>query len=183
MLKTIARILVLVCAGIYFFTGTSSAKKIPIAESEKKAVIQAIQDELYDEGCQGYGFDAAAEHGKGWYQLRAYVKPELDDDEGEVIYKFLPLGEVIRTFSIEPNGLAILYGHPEWHFPPTSPNYLTVYMNDDVLCRLKHQWLKTSFTVELKPTRAQLREAADRQQIRLGSRYRAHKSDCSFDWR
>jgi hypothetical protein len=96
---------------------TIPTEKTPVTESIKNAITQAIQDELYDYGCQSYGFDAPAEGGDDWYQLRAYVKPELDDNQGEVIYKFMPLGEVTRVFSVEENGLVVLYGHPEWNFP------------------------------------------------------------------
>ena len=167
--------------GLVLSRSTTPAQKRAVTESIKNAVVQAIQDELYDFGCQSYGFDAAEESGDDWYQLRAYVKPELlDDNQGEVIYKFLPLGEVIRVFSMEHNGLVVLYGHPEWKFPPTSSNFLTVYMDDDELCQHKHDWLRVNYRMELKPGATLVRQAAERQRRRLGAGYRVHRRDCSF---
>lgn len=152
-----------------------------VTDAVKQAVVQAIQGEIYDYGCESDGFDAADESGKDWYQLRAYLTPSLDSNNGgEVIHKFMPLGEVIRLFSIESDGSAILYGHPEWHFPPTSPNFLTVYMDDDQLCQHKHDWLRVNYRVELKPSALLIRQAEERQRKRLGAAYQPHRRDCSL---
>jgi hypothetical protein len=168
-----------------------ASSKRRITENDKKAVVQAIEDEIYDEGCQGYGFDAAESHSANRYQLRVYIDPDIDVSNepgtvlqiGTVIYKFLPLGEVYRGFSIESNGSAIIYGHPEWRFPPTGPNYLTAYMDDDELCRLKHDWVRTNFELDTTPPVQRVRDAQQRQKIRFGEQYRNHRRDCSFNWR
>ncbi|MGH9758073.1 MAG: hypothetical protein ACRD4M_10075, partial [Candidatus Acidiferrales bacterium] len=74
-------------------------------------------------------------------------------------------------------------GHPQWDFPPTSPNFLTVYMDDDELCRYKRYWPRVNYRVELKPSEQTLREAEARQKIRFGEDYVQHKRYCSFSWR
>lgn len=156
----------------------------PVTTMDRSALVEAIQDEIYDEGCQGYGYDAAAIHSGRTYDLPLYIQPSFDGNgDSWAIYKLLPQGEVYRMFSVDQNGLASLYGHPEWRFPPTGPSYLTVYMDDNQLCQFKHDWIKSSFAVDLMPTSQRIREASQRQRIRLGKEYRPHKRDCSFDWR
>lgn len=161
-----------------------AARERTLADQDVKAVTLAIEDEIYDEGCQGYGADASAGIQNGSYALPLYIKPSFNDqDLGWAIYKLLPVGEVLRTFSVDSNGNAVIYGHPEWNFPPSEPSYLTVYMNDDDLCQSKHDWVRTKINLELAPSKERLRDAATRQQQRLGERYRTHKRDCSFSWR
>jgi hypothetical protein len=72
--------------------------------------------------------------------LLLYIQPVLKDGEGAVIYKLMPHGEVIRNFHLNMDGLAILEGAPDSGFPPTHPNILTLYMDDDEVCRRKHEW-------------------------------------------
>lgn len=165
--------------------------RAPVTDADKKAIVQAIEDEIYDEGCQGEGWDAAARHDDtSAYEQRVYIEPDLDVDQGSnsdersgyVIYKLMPIGEVYRLYWFE-KGLVVLGGHPEWDFPPTEPSYKSVYMDDDDLCHFKRDWLRTTFTITLKPTRERVQEAAARQKQRLGEKYVAHQRDCSFGWR
>jgi len=170
---------------------TSSRTDERVTPIDAQAVTLAIQDEMYDEGCQGYVADLADEHqGENTSRMHVYIQPALrtgtgavGKGEGWLIYKFRPLGEVFRLFWFKPGGLVMLGGHPEWNFPPTEPSYLTIYMDDDELCKFKREWLKVSFTIDLKPSQQRLREAIARQKIRWGSNYRPHKRDCSFGWR
>lgn len=158
--------------------------KTTVTQADVQAVILAIQDETYDEGCEGYGFDASGDHDSHSYRLPLYVERSFNEQGlAWAIYKLLPLGEVLREFSIENSGLAGIYGHPQWNFPPTEPSYLTVYMDDDQLSQYKREWIRTTFSLELKPTAQRLREAAERQKIRRDGNYRPHKRDCSFSWR
>lgn len=180
----------LVVIGLLLFGQHADAppKTVPSGNSVTSADVQglilAIQDETYDEGCQGYGFDASATHDDRSYQLPLYVDRSFNAQGiAWSIYKLLPIGEVLRAFGVDNDGLATIYGHPEWRFPPTELSYLTVYMNDDELAHLKHDWMRTSFTLELRPTAARLQEAASRQKMRLADGYRSHKRDCSFAWR
>lgn len=155
-----------------------------VTTSDQRAVVEAIQDEIYDEGCQTYGYDASRRSSDTEYELPVYVQPTFKNGGVSwAIYKLLPIGEVLRMFSVRPDGLVVLYGHPEWRFPPTEPSYLTEYMDDDDLCRLKHTWLRTSLKLELRPSKSILDEATARQKLRLGAKYRRHPADCSFSWR
>lgn len=138
-----------------------------LSQNDKQAVELAIVDEMYANGLQGYAADVGTEIPDSAYQLTAYFQPTLNKENASwVIYKLMPYGEVYRLFAIEPNGLAVLYGRLQNRFPPTEPSYLTVYMNDDDLCRMKKEWGKSHFTVELKPSRRRIAEARARQQKR-----------------
>ena len=39
-------------------------------------MILAIEDEIYDEGCEGYGFDAAITHNEKSYELPSILNPQ-----------------------------------------------------------------------------------------------------------
>jgi len=139
----------------------------PLSATDKVSVIQAILDEMYVNNLQGSGFDVGKPTLGSAYQLNAYFKPTLNSDQvGWVIYKLMPYGEVYRLFSMRNDGLAILYGKLRDRFPPTHPSYLTVYMDDDELCRMKKEWQKQHFTVELKPSGDRVAEARRRQEKR-----------------
>lgn len=169
-------------------TRESDTSKTSPSDAVREAVILAIEDEIYDEGCEGYGFDAAATHHEKSYELPVYFEPsdktkKSDVDEGSIIYRLLPIGEVEREYSVDLGGLATLYGHPEWNFPPTSPSRRTVFVDDDTLCQLKHDSVRAKFILGLPASPQRIRTAAARQRERMGEQYRAHKRDCSFGWR
>ena len=138
-----------------------------LSPDDRSAVVQAIVDEMYANDLQGYGFDVGKQTSGSAYQLRAYFKPTLNSDRaGWVIYKLMPYGEVLRMFNVRSEGLAVLYGKLRNRFPPTEPSYLTVYMDDDVLCRTKMEWSKEDITVELKPSPERVEAARARQKSR-----------------
>ena len=89
----------------------------------------------------------------------------------------------MRMFWIDPSGLAKVGGHPEWDFPPTEPSYLTVYMDDGDLCKLKGEWIHARLQIELQPSKEVIAEAMKRQRDRFGKYYVRHRRDCSFSWR
>ena len=176
-------------SGLLFQGPVVGRHYVSTTPEDEKAIVQAIEDEIYDEGCQGYGDDAAVKHDGFTYEQRVYVQPQLrtGPEEGEVgkglgwiVYKRLPVGEVYRMFWFRNDGLAMLGGHPEWNFPPTEPSYLSVYMGDDDLIQLKRSWLRTNFVISLKTTKDQLRQAAARQKIRMEGDYKPHSRDCDF---
>lgn len=138
-----------------------------VSESDKQAVELAIVDEMYANNLEGYGADVSSGVSNGGYELTIYFQPTLNKDNAAwVIYKLMPYGEVYRLFAVEPNGLGVLYGRLRNHFPPTEPSYLTVYMNDDDLCRMKTEWGKSYFRVDLKPSAKRISEARARQRRR-----------------
>lgn len=188
MIRPAVALLVLTCllllARPAAVSKTAVVDEDAVTEANVQAVTLAIQDEIYDEGCQGYGADASAKSDGHSYQLPLYIQRSFNKNGlAWAIYKFLPMGEVLRGFAVDQTGVADLYGHPEWGFPPTEISYRTAYMNDDDLCQLKHDWIRTSFTLELQPSAERLREAEQRQKVRFEGDYRPHKRDCSFDWR
>jgi hypothetical protein len=139
----------------------------PLAPSDKAAVKQAIVDEMYANQLQGFGFDVGKQISDSDYQLKAYFKPSLNrNGAGFVIYKLMPYGEVLRLFSVRSDELAVLYGKLRDRFPPTQPSYLTVYADDDELCKMKRDWQKEYFTVELKPSAERVAEALARERKR-----------------
>lgn len=142
-------------------------KARPLSPSDKDAIVQAILDEMYVNDLQPETIDVGVEVSPSERQMEAYFKPSLNKNgEGWIIYKLMPYGEVYRLFAIEPNGLAVLYGRLQNHFPPTEPSYLTVYMDDDDLCRMKKEWGKSYFRVDLKPSSKRIAEARARQEKR-----------------
>jgi hypothetical protein len=51
-------------------------------------------------------------------------------------------------------------------FRITQPSYPTVYMDDGDLCKLKHDWIKRQFVVELYPSKETVAAARARQRDR-----------------
>lgn len=137
-------------------------------EEEAMAVVQAIEDEIYDYSYQGHFGDLGEFVGRNQHRLTVYIQPHFRDGHAWVIYKLMPYGEVYRMFRIRDDGLAVLHGNPENGFPPTQPDYLTVYMEDDELCRKKSQWLRYFFVIDTSPAPERIEQAINRQKKRYG---------------
>ncbi len=92
---------------------------------EVNAVIQAVEDEIYTEGNYsdfnqvGENIDTP-QHWKS--RVHIYINPEYGGEfeasvgAGEVIYKFMPDGEIMRFFKVL-NGQVELMGNPQIGFP------------------------------------------------------------------
>ncbi len=145
---------------------TGQDKKIPLSAQQIEAVKVAIADEIYDYDYQDRYVDIGTPV-KNKYQIPLYVRPDLQGGSGQVIYK-LPLGEVARIFEFKGN-LAVLVREPRDKFPPTSSSTLTLYLNDDVVCANKTNWLREALTINPSPSEAETREAVSRQRSRKGS--------------
>lgn len=141
--------------------GSNDNAKV-LSSAEREAVKLAIIDEIYANHLQGHVVDVGKNISDSKYEVVVYFKPIISDKRGWVIYKLMPYGEVLRMFTLRGDGLAVLYGKLRDRFPPTQPSYLTVYMDDDELCRLKTDWLKSSFIVETKPEAARVSAAKSR---------------------
>ena len=152
----------------------AQVQKPKISESAVKAVVQAVEDEIYDYGYQKSFYQIGQDVGTSnspRSRIPIYIEPDLDaeDGGGRVIYKLMPYGEVMRDFIIRKNGLVVLSGNPQNGFPPTQETSTkTVYMDDDEVCQMKHDWLKDSFFVDDSPSSERIQEAAQRQKIRTG---------------
>lgn len=137
-----------------------------ISTKQVKSLVQAIEDEIYALNLEGYYGDLGYPAGSSGHRLTAYVQPNMKAGRGWVIYKLMPYGQVYRMFYLGKNGLILLHGDPRKGFPPTQPDYLTVYMKDEELCQLEHDWRKVSFLVYTKPTPDMVRRARKRQDER-----------------
>lgn len=142
-------------------------QKRPVRESEIQATIQAIEDEIYDLNLQMEFLDVrSAKDSGGIATLNVYFQREvLDNSRSWVIYKLMPGGEVLRMYEIGSSGRIYLNLKPG-EFRITQPSYPTVYMDDDELCKLKHDWIKRQFVVNLHPSKEIVAAARARQRDR-----------------
>jgi hypothetical protein len=133
-----------------------------------QAVILAVEDEVYDFDYQKQFWEVGPEPTRGTTRLPVYIQPALKDGEGAVIYKLMPYGEVILDIHFNKEGLAVLEGEADGGFRPTQPNMLTVYLDDDDVCRWKHDWLREHFDIMDAPPPERIRDASQRQKQRVG---------------
>jgi hypothetical protein len=153
------------------FSQTALADHRKPTPGEVAAIIQAVEDEIYD---WSYENDYTNIGNTGAISsptdVPIFITPDLDDDgSGSVIYKFMPFGEVLRRFGFRPDGLAVLWGKPWNEFPASQPDTKTIYLADDDICAFKQRALRATFTVDPDVSRARRQEAIQRQVIRLGS--------------
>jgi hypothetical protein len=145
-----------------------------ITTKQIESVLQAVRDEIYDYGYykEFWGFETAGPHGP-WAEFNVYISPQLTSagggDEGVIIYKYLPFGEVIRPFIVGTDGIAYLTGSPDRGFGWTRPEGNTIYMDDEEVIKAKQHWTRVPFSIELEPSRKLIIESATRQKKRTGS--------------
>ena len=165
MRYAIILLLILAC-GIALRAGPQGEKR-PVKESEIQATIQAIKDEIYDLNLQIEYLDLQGpKDSRETATMNVYFQPEvLDDSRSWVVYKLVPGGEVLRMYEIGSSGRIYLHMKPG-EFRITQPSYPTVYMDDDDLCKLKHDWIKRQFVVELYPSKETVAAARARQRDR-----------------
>ena len=146
--------------------------KIRLTQSATKALVQAVQDEIYDRDYQGNFFPEGGPVGDLISDSRTrvplYVDPVVEGGEGQAIYKLMPYGEVLRFFHVHDNGTIVLDGDPELGFPASQPDRKTVYLKDDDVDRMKHAWVKSSFEIDLWPSPQTIQDVVRRQKQRNG---------------
>jgi hypothetical protein len=146
-----------------------------LSPSEIDQILLAVQDEIYDYGYQDefWGFATSGEKGK-IAQYNVYVTPiaqwNSNSWQGQIIYKYPPFGEIIRSFFIgkDMKSLVALGSTPGSGFSWNQPDTQTIYADDDEICKFKQTWLKTSFSFELEPSPDVLKQAYSRQVRRKG---------------
>lgn len=147
-------------------------RKSRLNQAETRLLVQAIQDEIYDYEYQQYFFPEGGPVGEvissSKTRIPLYLNPVVNARQGQVIYKLLPHGEIIRFFHIQSNGTVVLGGDPELGFPASQPNRKTVYLKDGDLCRMKQGWIMSSFDIDLSPGENRVQDAARRQKERVG---------------
>jgi len=167
-----AFLLVLLLLSASSSSSAQVATKIRLTQPQTKALVQAVQDEIYDREYQGYFFPEGGPVGDVISDSRTrvslHIDPIVEDGEGEAIYKLMPYGEVVRLFHVHKDGTIVLDGDPELGFPASQPNRKTVYLEDRVVERMKREWLKSSFEIDLSPRPETLQDAIRRQKQRTG---------------
>jgi hypothetical protein len=137
-----------------------------ITAKEIAALKTAILDEIYDYGFEDEYTDISLLTPSG-YELGLYVRPNVDNGEGQVIYK-LPVGEVARIFQL--NGdLAILIRDPRDKCPPTSSSTLTLYLRDEDICADKRNWIHEMLLIDPHPSNKDVLGAVARERKRKGT--------------
>ncbi len=145
-----------------------------ITDAEVGAVAQAIEDEIYNDSYDSnyyrYGERIDMPSGGTAHRIHLHINPDIVDGRGEAIYELLPFGEVFRSFTIRKDGFVILAGDPESGFPKGDPHgQKTLWMNDADVCKMKSDWLRSSFDVEMNPSPQRIEDAARRQRHPTGS--------------
>jgi len=149
---------------------SQSETRTKLSQAEVKALVQAVQDEIYDYGYQEYFFPEGGPVGDVVTESRArvplYIKPLLENGQGEAIYKLMPYGEVLRFFYVHGDGTVVLESNPELGFPASQPNRKTVYLKDAEVAHMKREWVKSSFDIDLSPSPERVQDAVGRQKQR-----------------
>jgi hypothetical protein len=143
--------------------------KHKLTDAELRAIIEAVQDEIYDYGFEPQYYQIGENLGTPTHwiaRLPIYINPTTDDGVGQAIYKLMPYGEVLRVFVIDTDGLVELHGDPQVGFPQTQPSHKTIYMDDDEVCKLKHTWARHAFEADGSPTPDTRQQAVGRQKLR-----------------
>ena len=143
-------------------------EKRPLRETEINAAIEAIQDEIYELRLEKYVNDIGTRspNNRNQYSVNVYFQPEvIDNSRSWVIYKLMPDGEILRMYEIGRSGRIYLHGKPG-EFRATQPDYPTVFMDDDELCKLKHDWVRRQFVIDTDPSADLVAAARARQRAR-----------------
>jgi hypothetical protein len=163
---------VLLCSFLLIALSTSSGQpaKARVIQSEIRSLAQAIQDEIYDYEYEEQFFPEGGPVGDVISSTRVraplYVDPEIRDGEGRTVYKLMPHGEVVRYFRVQRDGTVRLEGDPQLGFPASQPSRKTVYLRDDDLARIKRDWVKSGFDIDLSPSPERVQDAVRRQKQR-----------------
>jgi len=142
----------------------------PSASPNNAAIVEAIEDEIYDYGLQGEYQDIGTATAKNIRHVNLYVLPNSKQPGSfNVIYKLPPpYGEIYRMVRMNDDGLAFLYTRPEHGFRSSGPAFSTVYLDDDQVCKLKADATKIYFEVQVEPTMDRVEQAIARQRRRYG---------------
>ncbi|QMV17272.1 hypothetical protein GOB94_00025 [Granulicella sp. 5B5] len=160
----------------------TKAKSRPLTSAEIQSVERAIQDEIYDYDYFRSFYQIGENIGtpEHWIsRLHVYINPAYDaaDGHGVVIYKLMPYGQVYRLFFLGSKNGVQLDGDPQNKFPITQPSRLTVYMDEDEVCRDERTWTKSFFNIDTAATPAIIEAASKRQKARTGFSYWEHEHE------
>ena|SRR5579859_6359890 len=148
--------------------GPSVAASQSPPEPTKKAIVEAIEDEIYDYKLQQSFRSIGRPLDKDKFEIPLYLLMESHGSSYYVIYKLMPYGELYRQLTIGDDGLAHLFRNPRSGFPPDSPAMQTAYLQDEKVCKSKHDAVHLYFVIEINPTLDRIRHAIERQKKRYG---------------
>lgn len=154
------------------FSPVGSDKPLPSASVPQ--IVQAIEDEVYDYKQEG-SFTNIGSTGaiSGPTEVAVFISKSVSDRNiGWVLYKDMPYGEVLRRFTIREDGVVVLYGDPELHFPAQQPDTNTLYLPEENVCKFVSGALKVSFSVNPNVSHERILEAEKRQLNRVKYSYR-----------
>jgi hypothetical protein len=154
------------------FATVGTEKSLP--SKSVPLIVQAIEDEIYDYEQEG-SFTNIGSTGaiNGPTEVAAFISKSVSDRNiGWVLYKDMPYGEVFRRFVIRDDGLVVLYGDPELHFPAQQPDTNTLYLPEEDVCKFVGGALKASFSVNPNVSHERILEAEKRQLQRVKYSYR-----------
>ena len=140
------------------------------------AVVQAIEDEIYDMHHENRYFliDGNSGGDKLPATLHVYVSRTLNDGVGVALYKDMPYGEVYRYFTVDEAGNVSLSGGPS-SFPPIGGSMLTVYMPAANVSAFVQAAYGTTFSIDPQVSASRLADAERRQIKRTGYSVRLKK--------
>jgi hypothetical protein len=123
---------------------------------EVTAIVQAVEDEIYDWGFEKDYTNIGTTGAIGEpTTVRVFMLPEIDENGwGGVMYRLMPLGEVVRRVWFNGDGTTILWGNPLNGFPASQPDTKTIYLDDDSICTYKQKAIRATFTVDPSVSRA-----------------------------
>ena len=156
------------CLGAVCFS-QQRAQKIP--EVDARAIVAAIEDEIYDYQLYENYHEIGELQTGGRTKVPVYVLPGPKGTGTAyfLIYRLMPYGEMLRLVSVkEDGGLAWLNRNPAIGFPPHGAAMQTVYLDDDEICADKQKAAKFFFVVDLNPDKERVAQAVERQKKRYG---------------
>jgi hypothetical protein len=169
---------VVTCSSLSFGQADTEMQGKIAANSVVPAVVQAVEDEIYDLGQEGKYFliDNQGAGDSKPATISIYISTEISaDGHGVAIYKLMPYGQVYRYFTVRHDGLVVLSNDPHQGFKPTGGSMLTIYMSDETVCDfIAHRSIKSSFVVDPEVSTARLAAAIKRQLKRTGFSYTQH---------
>jgi hypothetical protein len=181
--------LLIICLLVVFSSGAlaqTGAQSRRLTPAEIKAIDAAVQDEIYDYGYFSDFYQIGQNIGTPTHWIarsRIFINPiyNIANGDGQIIYKLMPYGQIYRLFYLSSGGGVQLDGDPQNHFPITQPSRLTVYMDEEEVCRYERTWIKGFFTIDANPSDEIIEAAAKRQKVRSGFSYweREHGSGSS----
>lgn len=155
------------------FCFSYGAGVLNINDKQVKLITESVEDEIYDYGYYKMFSNVGNNVGSlndFVVRVQIYVNPlyNLSDGYGEVIYNYMPFGEVYRLYYLDEKKGVVLDGNPQNNFPLSQPSHKTVFMESSEVYNMKSKWYKKYFFVHVNPSNEIINESIERQKKRVG---------------